>query len=167
MPRRLERSTTNRVISGVCGGLAEYLQVDPTLVRAFFVIAGLISAGLFILVYIALLILMPLPGQRAPIDDIWPSARTSSVPGESAPGETGAPEATAAEATPDRPRAAYVVNGEQAERRRSVFGYLLVALGVIFLLSNAGAFRLIDLGVVWPLVVIAVGVLLLLQRGRP
>lgn len=161
MPRRLERSTTNRVISGVCGGLAEYLQVDPTLVRAFFVLAGLFSAGLFILVYIALLILMPLPGQRAPIDDIWPSARTGS-----APGETGAAEGTERE-TAERPRAAYVVNGEEAERRRSVFGYLLVALGVIFLLSNAGAFRLIDLGVVWPLVVIAVGVLLLLQRGRP
>ena len=38
MQSRLERSNTNRVIAGVCGGLAEYLAVDPTLVRVAFVV---------------------------------------------------------------------------------------------------------------------------------
>ena len=33
MPTRLERSTRNKVVAGVCGGIGEYLQVDPTLVR--------------------------------------------------------------------------------------------------------------------------------------
>ena len=80
MQRRLERSTTNRVFAGVCGGLADYLSIDPTLLRVFFVIATFVTAFLFVLAYIVLLILIPLPGQRPPIDDLWPSARTGDVP---------------------------------------------------------------------------------------
>src|SRR5207247_420415 len=57
---RLERSGTNRVIAGVCGGLAEYLAIDATLVRVVFV--GLLFAGgIGLLLYIVLLILMPQP----------------------------------------------------------------------------------------------------------
>ena len=66
MKSRLERSTTNRVIGGVCGGIAEYLAVDPTLVRVVFVVTAFITAGLGVLGYIVLLILMPLPGHPAP-----------------------------------------------------------------------------------------------------
>jgi phage shock protein PspC (stress-responsive transcriptional regulator) len=162
MPRRLERSTTNRVISGVCGGLGEYLSVDATLVRAFFVIAGLFSAGLFILVYIAMLILMPLPGKRAPIDDIWPSARTSAPPSSAA----ATSDTATSEVSGEAPPYAAPSNGEEADRRRATIGYVLVALGVIFLLSNAGAFRFIQWNLVWPLVVIALGALLIIQRSR-
>ena len=151
MQRRLERSATNRVVAGVCGGLAEYLQLDPTLVRVFFVIATFLTAFLFLLVYIVLLILMPLPGQRAPIDDLIPPARTAP------PGET------AADGTPAAPYA----NGGDADRRRSAIGYVLVALGVIFLLGNVGLFHFLQWQYVWPLVLVALGVLLLVQRSRP
>ncbi|MDP9275446.1 MAG: PspC domain-containing protein, partial [Chloroflexota bacterium] len=57
MKSRLERSTTNRVISGVCGGIAEYLAVDATLVRVVFVVTAFLTAGLGILAYIVLLVL--------------------------------------------------------------------------------------------------------------
>src|SRR6266545_3041934 len=66
MTARLERSTTNRVVAGVCGGIAEYLQVDPTLVRVFFVVGTIITGGLGLLGYVVLIVLMPLPGQPAP-----------------------------------------------------------------------------------------------------
>lgn len=56
---RLYRSRQERVIAGVAGGLAQYLNVDPTLVRLAFVIFGLVS-GVGLLVYIALAIVMPL-----------------------------------------------------------------------------------------------------------
>jgi phage shock protein PspC (stress-responsive transcriptional regulator) len=46
--RRLTRSTTDRRIAGVCGGLAEYLNVDPTVVRILFLIAIIVgSLGLW------------------------------------------------------------------------------------------------------------------------
>jgi phage shock protein PspC (stress-responsive transcriptional regulator) len=160
MSRRLERSATNRVIAGVCGGLAEYLAIDATLVRVFFVIATVLTAFLFLLVYIVLLILMPLPGQRPPIDDIWPSARTATG------GETA--DATASGAVDGAaPRASPYANGGEADRRRNVIGYALVALGLVFLLGNLGAFRFVQWQLVWPLVLVALGVLLLVQRARP
>lgn len=46
--RRLTRSTTDRKIAGVCGGLARYLNIDPTVVRIIFLIAALCgSVGLW------------------------------------------------------------------------------------------------------------------------
>ena len=159
MQRRLERSTTNRVVAGVCGGLADYLAIDPTLLRVFFVIATFVTAFLFVLVYIVLLILMPLPGQRPPIDDLWPSARTGDVP---PPAASSVVEGEAPRAAPPPP-----MNGAEADRRRNTFGYILIALGFVFLLGNLGAFRLFQWNYIWPLVLVALGVLLLVQRSRP
>jgi phage shock protein C len=56
--RTLTRSTTNRKISGVSGGLAAYLDVDPILVRVGFVVTTLAS-GVGLLAYLALLALVP------------------------------------------------------------------------------------------------------------
>lgn len=56
----LHRSRTNRIIAGVCGGLAEWLGWDPTLIRVLYVLVSVLSAAFpGILVYIALWILMP------------------------------------------------------------------------------------------------------------
>ena len=55
---RLVRSEHDRVIAGVCGGLARHLDVDPTLVRVLFVIAALLG-GPGVLAYIVLWIAMP------------------------------------------------------------------------------------------------------------
>ncbi len=58
------RSVHNFVIAGVCGGLAEWLGWNPTLVRVAYVLVSLLSAGFpGILVYIVLWILMPRASQ--------------------------------------------------------------------------------------------------------
>jgi phage shock protein PspC (stress-responsive transcriptional regulator) len=54
---RLYRSTTDRQIAGVCGGLAHYFDIDVTLVRIVFVVAAFTSIGL--LAYIVLWIAVP------------------------------------------------------------------------------------------------------------
>jgi len=60
--RRLTRSRKHKIIAGVCGGVAEYLEVDPTVVRVVYVIASLLSAAFpGLLAYIILAFLMPLP----------------------------------------------------------------------------------------------------------
>lgn len=57
----LQRSADNRMIAGVCGGLARYFGWDPTLLRIVYVILSLVSVAFpGILVYIVLWILMPL-----------------------------------------------------------------------------------------------------------
>ena len=57
--RRLTRSRTDRMIAGVCGGLAEYFNVDPTLVRLVFAVGAILGFGSFILLYIVMWIVVP------------------------------------------------------------------------------------------------------------
>jgi len=59
-PRRLRRSMANRQIAGVCGGLAEYFGLDPTLVRVGYCLLSVLSAAFpGLLVYIILWVLIP------------------------------------------------------------------------------------------------------------
>jgi phage shock protein PspC (stress-responsive transcriptional regulator) len=56
----LTRSRSDRWIAGVCGGIAEWLGWDPTLVRVLYVLVSIVSVAFpGIIVYIALWILMP------------------------------------------------------------------------------------------------------------
>lgn len=54
MEKKLHRSGTNRMISGVCGGIGEYLNVDPTVVRlvavAILIMTGLVPGALIYLI---------------------------------------------------------------------------------------------------------------------
>ena len=154
MKSRLERSNTNRVIGGVCGGIAEYLAVDATLVRVVFVIFAFLTAGLGVLAYIVLLVLMPQPGQPAPF--------TTSTPPAAPTDTTGSSQTAPLSVAPVDP----AFHAAEAERRRMAFGYVLIALGVAFLLSNAGVFRFVQWQFLWPVVLIGVGVLFLVQRVR-
>jgi len=59
-PRRLTRSNRNKMIAGVCGGLAEYLRMDPTVVRVLYILISVVSAAFpGIVAYIILMFLMP------------------------------------------------------------------------------------------------------------
>jgi phage shock protein C len=57
-PKRLYRSRDNRMISGVCAGLAEYLDVDPTIVRLLFVL-GLVAGGGTFFAYLVMMLIIP------------------------------------------------------------------------------------------------------------
>ncbi|HHX43933.1 MAG TPA: PspC domain-containing protein [Chloroflexi bacterium] len=59
MQRRLYRSRTERMVEGVCGGLAQYLNVDPSLVRLAFVAFSL-AYGSGLLIYLLAAIIIPL-----------------------------------------------------------------------------------------------------------
>jgi phage shock protein C len=62
--RRLERSR-NKKLAGVCGGIAEYFRIDPTLVRIAFVIGMVSTTGLFFGAYLLLAFVMPAPPPRS------------------------------------------------------------------------------------------------------
>ena len=56
--KKLCKSKTNRKICGVCGGIAEYLNADPTLIRlAFLLVAAIAGSG--VLAYIVAALVMP------------------------------------------------------------------------------------------------------------
>ena len=57
--KRIMRSKSDRMLLGVAGGLAHYLNIDPVFVRLFFVVTGLVSFGHVALLYLLLALLIP------------------------------------------------------------------------------------------------------------
>jgi len=71
-PRRITRSRDDRMLGGVCAGIARYLDVDPVIVRVA-TVALVCAVGAGAVAYVAAWILMP-------VDDDEPAATTPSVP---------------------------------------------------------------------------------------
>ena len=117
VPSRLFRSRSQKMISGVCGGLGEYFDVDPVLIRLLFVVTTFIS-GVGILAYVVLWIVVPFEGDDSPrldalrrdFDDISgrvreyvdrPSTnRASAQQGDAPPAGAAAPAGTTEGAVP-------------------------------------------------------------------
>ena len=176
---RLYRSRRDRVLTGVSGGLAERIGIDPTLVRIGWVILAFASSGLFALVYIVMAIVVPEepevppgppgpwpfePGSPEPAAGGWPAAPPVGEPhvgvappvGASVPGTAwGAPPPLPSPPAPRR----------RDERTSAlVLGGVLVVAGLFLLLRQL--LPAIDADVVWPVVVVALGVLLLVGATR-
>jgi phage shock protein PspC (stress-responsive transcriptional regulator) len=63
--KRLYRSASDRQLSGICGGLGDYLNCDSTLIRIAWVVAAFLSAGLAIVLYLVLIFIIPNEDQLA------------------------------------------------------------------------------------------------------
>ncbi len=138
---RLYRSRTNTVIGGVCGGLGEYLNVDPILFRILFALA-LIIGGSGLLVYIILWIVIP-EGKEIPI-------QTNNL-NEEPMTDTG--NQTESANKQEEPRKHDKNDGNLWA------GLILITLGGIFLIDRF--VPRIDFGDLWPLILIVVGVILI------
>lgn len=137
--KRLYRSKKNQMIAGVCAGLGEYFTIDPTVVRLIFVIAT-IFGGYGVIVYIILWIILPEESDK-------------QIGAEDTVKENVAAMRSKAEKF-----ASGLRSGSNEGRTRVIFGAILVGLGIIFFLDNFGIFRA---DIFWPLVLIAIGVLIL------
>lgn len=152
MNRRLYKSPTERVIAGVAGGVAEYLDADPAIVRVIWALLALITGGVFLVLYIVMWIVVP--------EGAW----TADAPGEGTDPVTGQP----GDASPST----WSAQPPRRHRRGSgggswVFGLILIGLGAYFLVRDY--FPDINLDRLWPIGLVALGVLLLLvaMRRRP
>ncbi len=149
MKERLYKSTSDRMLSGVSGGLAEYLDVDSTLVRIAWVIVAIMSAGVGLLAYIALVIIVP----------------TRFSPPSSEPSEEQAQFDGETSADRESPPAFERNHAESHKRRRSlVIGFVLVVIGGMALGYNFDLFEWLDWGKFWPALLILLGVLLIARR---
>ena len=147
MSDRLYRSRSDSMIGGVAGGLAVWLNLDPSLVRVGWVLLAIVSGGVFLLVYIVMMVVVPQPPPG------WtPRPRDAGA----APGDP--PQWTSAPAP--------ATNVAWSNAPGIVFGLVLVLLGSWFLVRR---YVNIDWDVVWPFIVIGLGVLLIITaaaRGR-
>jgi phage shock protein C len=143
--KQLYRSETNKIVAGVCGGLGEYFDVDPTVIRLAFVILSFVGASGFVL-YMILWLVIPRRSDlrvgdrdtiRSSVEEMKSTARTFTSS----------------------------LGGPRSHSDNSNFiAMLFVILGVIFLLKNFHLFDIFDVGRLWPLVLVVVGIMLLVKR---
>ena len=135
-PRRLYRSRSDRAIAGIAGGMAEYLEVDPTVVRILWILAGIFTGGLMLLLYVILAFVIPAnpyPGGPIPAGAGYaPGSPTGWGQPPTAPG--------AATWSPDwnaRYEAERAARAERPGRAGLIIGTVLIVFGVIALLDVA------------------------------
>jgi phage shock protein C len=149
--KRLVRSRSDRMIGGVCGGLGAYLGVDPTFIRLFFVFLVLVEGTGFLL-YFILWVVLPREdrvGDYNIEDTVRDGAKEIAT--------------RAREIGKDFPEALQV-SGSQAGL---YLGAALIFLGAFYLLDNLHfAWFVWVKSLFWPLLLIAAGALLLIQRVR-
>ena len=73
--KRLYRSEKDRILGGVCAGLGEHLDVDPTVIRLIWAVVTVLSFGTGIIVYILAWIIIPESGT----DPVPPSSESGGV----------------------------------------------------------------------------------------
>ncbi|MBT9160183.1 MAG: hypothetical protein DDT26_01457 [Dehalococcoidia bacterium] len=182
MERRLYRSRSDRVIWGVCGGLARYLGVDPTVIRLVMVLL-VFANGIGILAYIIMAIVVPLEGSktaqpketvRENVEEIRKTAAELGKKIRDAFGEEEVEEMrkTAAEVG-EEIRSTFSEEEAEAEerdrihrRRRNFIAIILVVVGLFFLAANFNFFWWFRWDRLWPLFLVAVGLLLLVTTWR-
>ena len=154
--KRLFRSRKDGLIAGVCGGLAEYFDVDPSLVRLVFILAIFLGGAGLVVYLVAWLIVPENPEQSATDSFVKNQQMKEEVVGELR--RLGSSLAEKFEAT--------VEDGEERpERRSTVFvGLALIVIGAAFFLKNFIPW--LDLESLWPVLLIGVGVLLLIGAAR-
>ena len=140
---KLYKSQDDRLLFGVAGGHAEYFNIDPVIVRVGWVVLTIVTGGIAALVYLVLAIVTP--------DD---RSQVSSVADEdeAASGDVDYREV-------DR-------RSSRRDRARYVIGGVLVALGVLFLLSNLGILSSIRWELIWPVAIIVLGLTILIPSIR-
>ncbi|MCC7555984.1 MAG: PspC domain-containing protein [Methanoculleus marisnigri] len=69
MAKKLTRSTSDRWIAGICGGIGEYLEIDPNVIRMIWVVLSVLTTVFpGVLIYILLWIILPEQGQVRPVE---------------------------------------------------------------------------------------------------
>lgn len=133
-PSRLYRSEKNRCIGGVAGGVGEYYNIDPTIIRLLFVLFALIH-GSGILFYIILWVVLPEKSKAINnIGEIKDIVKNN------------------------------VKEMREGERSRTLIGILVLIFGVVILFNNLGFRIWFDIGKYWPVLLIILGFYLLSKK---
>ena len=137
--KKLYRSKTNRVIFGVCGGLGEYFETDPLIVRILFVVLSLVN-GAGIIAYLILAVVVP-------EDEKEKKAKKSGNTVEEVQEKT-------------QELAEELKSGNWLKSTKNIFGLIIVLIGLNVLFEQVfqySPFAWINWGIVWGLIIILIG----------
>ena len=140
--RKLRRNPMNRVIGGVCSGLADFFGVDVALMRIAFVIAFLFASFGFWL-YIILWIVLPENGQQTTDNGQQNQSRSQSSQSESES----------------------VSVSKSESKVKSIFaGAFIILIGLLFLVNNFIPINWV--WKLWPLILVAIGIVMIVTASK-
>jgi len=182
MAKRLTRDTDNAMLGGVAAGYADYLGLDPVLVRLGFVLLVFLH-GAGVILYLASWAIMPVRKREAAPP---PPGGPEPAPGEAGfdSGEAAAgPEATPTPETASTPvdrfvegvreageKAVETIHASRGEpgQARLFAGFFLIIVGLVFLADRLFWFHWpwwLSFSKLWPLILVVVGVVMILGRA--
>lgn len=142
MPERVYRSVRDKMVGGVCGGLADYFRVDAALVRLIALIA-VFAGGVGFLAYLAAWIIIPVnPSEFGGYVDNYKPGIGDEVK-----------------------EAATEADYQNQENRTKIVGGVLVALGAMFLLERWFP-HWFDMSKMWPVFLIVIGLFIIVRGER-
>ncbi|RZK82499.1 MAG: PspC domain-containing protein [Pedobacter sp.] len=162
MDKRLFRNEYDKVVSGVSSGIAEYMEVDVTIIRLLFALSTIFLFGTGIMVYIVMWIVVPVnndPAKKfAKFNDY---SKGFTNPFEAKPNSQAW---TSSTINDDPFKTGFKPNKRSSETGRTVGGLFLLVIGLYFLMHE---FNIIpfwfNIAKLWPLVFVAIGVSFILK----
>ncbi len=136
MSKKLYKSKTNRLFSGVAGGLAEYFSIDPIFVRGLFVVMAFVN-GMGFMIYFVMMLLVPdedVVKQNEGVIDISSGKKFNWFKGD--------------------------------DGRRNLLALIIILIGLGMLASKIWPNILSGFDFFWPLAIIVFGIFLLAQRAK-
>ncbi len=167
MNRRLYRCTHDRRIAGVAAGVAEYLDLDPTIVRLLWVLS-VFFGGLGLLLYFVMALVVPAEpeGYSGEAEAGWHRADRSSQAGESAGDASAGLGPAAGTAGPGLALHRHATRGGSG-MGLTFFGAILILFGALALADNALPAWADQGRFLWPAFILGLGVLLVVTATRP
>jgi len=161
MKRKFFRSQDDKIIAGVCGGLANYFDIDATLIRLFFIFLVTFGASGFI-IYLLLWLITPVSDQQPAIINEEKikefSKEINEKIGELKEGIKKSDSEVPAEIEKKQVR---------NRSRETIFGWVLIFLGAVFLFNNLAPLWLrARVLIYWPLIFIFLGFILIVKKSK-
>ena len=143
MNKKLNRSRTNKVVGGVCGGLGDYFNVDPIVFRFAFV-ALLLAGGGGFFIYLILLVVIPKAPFEFDNNNAQQTVNTDNGFNSFQQADLG--------------------DSETPDSSRTIFGLILISGGALLLLNNL--VRAFNIEKLWPAILVIMGLGLIFQKNK-
>jgi phage shock protein C len=160
MTRKLYRSKRNKVISGVCGGIAEYFGLDPIIIRIAWVAIALAGGAGFIAYIIALIII---PEESSSCNSFNESRYDQHNGNETTDRSSETSDEIHEDTSGFNPSEWREQPKHDNEKGKYILGAILILVGLMFMIKQL--FSWFDMRYFWPFVIIVLGVALL-YKGR-
>ncbi|MGD9129600.1 MAG: PspC domain-containing protein [Candidatus Woesebacteria bacterium] len=142
--KRLYRPSTNKIIAGVAAGLGEYFEIDATLIRLIFIVATFFG-GSGVILYLLAWLFLP---SNTDLKKSNEAVMKSNLDEMKIQLQTFAKDFD------------FTHKKQSKKKKKNWLGLILIVLGLFFLLDS---FNLINFGQLWPLPIIAIGLLILFK----